>query len=147
MPRPGPPRLRDSQRQLIVFLDPGECDLARSLAGRHRLTLGEILALAVNAELGAMGLPGAMTPARLRQFQRVRRAAAPRSETCPTPARRGRKSVAAWFDRREVADLRDLARECGRSLQEIARCGLAGLEGSATLEAYLSEMAAARSPS
>jgi hypothetical protein len=138
MLRAGPPRLRDSQRQLIVFLDPGECDLARAIAHRHRLTFGETLALAVNAEMRSMGLPDALTPARLRQFQRTRGAAAPRSDSCPTPARRGRKSVAAWYDRREVSGLRDVARECGRSLQDIARCGIACLEGSEVLGAYVS---------
>jgi hypothetical protein len=133
----GPPRLRDSQRQLIVFLEPSECDAARHLAKRHRLTLGEALALAVNAELRGMGLPDVLTPGRIRHVQRTRAPAAPRPEACRTPARRGRKSVAAWYDRREVSDLRDLSQECGRSLQDIARSGLASLEGSACLSDYV----------
>lgn len=143
---PGPPRLRDSQRQLIVFLEPSECDAARLLAMRHRLTLGEALALAVNAELRAMGMPDALTPGRLRHVQRLRAAAAPRPEACRTPARRGRKSVAAWYDRREVSALRDVSQECGRSLQDIARSGLASLEGSGCLADYVAEAASRSSP-
>jgi hypothetical protein len=133
----GPPRLRDSQRQVIVFLAAGDSDRVRAIADAHRLTLGEALALAVNAEMRAMGLPDALTPSRQRMVHRVRRCAVPRPQACDTPMRRGRKSIAAWYDRREVVDLQGLARECGRSVQAIAEAGIGALGDSEVLAAYL----------
>jgi len=118
-----PPSLRASQRQVIAYLEPELCDALKVLAERRAQTLREVLALAVNAELEAMGIAPALTPERQRQFLRVQGAAKPRGDGCDTPGRRGRKALAGWFDRRETERLRDVAAECGRTVQDIASAG------------------------
>jgi hypothetical protein len=122
--RPGaPPSLRTSQRQVIAYLAPDLVAALKRRAGMRGLTLRETLALAVNAELAAMGVPPALTPERQRRFTRVRGAAAPRGEACDTPVRRNRVAIAGWFDRTEAIRLRDLAAEMGRTVQGIAEAG------------------------
>jgi len=118
-----PPSARMSQRQVIAFLPPDLCARLKDAAQSRGLTLREMLATAVNAELAAMGIGPVLTPERQRRFRRVNGAAAPRGEKCHTLGRRERTAVAGWFDRKEAEALRGVSTEVGRTVQDIAESG------------------------
>jgi hypothetical protein len=119
------PPSRAGRRQVICFVEADTLGLVKASARARGETLQQALARAVNEELAAMGATARLTCERRRLFTRVQKAAQSRGGADTAAARKGRKAIAGWFDRNEVAAVADFAAEVGVGLQQIAAAGLA----------------------
>lgn len=120
------PPSRAGKRQVTCYVDPPLLASMKSKAAARRQPLQQVLAEAINAEVGRRGLGPALTCHVHHVFVRRDKPAKPRTKDFP--CRTGRTVIAGWYDRIEVDRLRRFASEIGFSLQDIALAGLAALD-------------------
>ena len=122
------PASRVGKKQLTVYLDLEAAHAVHSYAEEVRKTIQEIVAESINLFLLDRGVGPLLSVGHIRVFKRKKGISRPRVGVS-AKSRRGRRSLAGWFDAAQVADVHRVVEETEVPVKFMFTIGFGRLRG------------------